>query len=422
MGDVKCAMCGEPWDAYGAKHGDMRPWEYELFRQGAGCPSCEGVAPSSEDHTLDHMRSIILDGATDNPDAFPLTVAPDAPRPAWQRPADPVVWSCAGCDTKIKRDLDAGDLVWDHRGAYRNCCVLPKAFYDPPPADVMELPEISSSRYCPACAESCDRCGAGVFRSHTSCTGRTLYTDSYAPGASFGFPDDVPTETLCVDCYEKATSEAEAEAREERESTARCRAVEEEIIEGFARAIFCLAWADWADEYHQLPAQSDVLEVAPETHPAAIETAEIAINEIEQLNGASIEDLAVRAFTAGEEHEHVWGRRRYAGASSWSEKFGFALGCEWLGTGIHWTDNHPKPDQPIKVPSGEFHVSTFADTVCGWRENGEDTGCGYLGTVSEFMEHPVPPASIRIRPGFRCPSCGEREEIYSAFPESEDDV
>lgn len=42
MSDVLCVVCGEPWDFYGARHGDMESWEYRLFKLGAGCPSCEG--------------------------------------------------------------------------------------------------------------------------------------------------------------------------------------------------------------------------------------------------------------------------------------------------------------------------------------------------------------------------------------------
>jgi RecJ-like exonuclease len=40
MGDIKCARCGEPWDSYGVRHGDMEPDESEKFLAGKGCPSC----------------------------------------------------------------------------------------------------------------------------------------------------------------------------------------------------------------------------------------------------------------------------------------------------------------------------------------------------------------------------------------------
>lgn len=40
--DIKCVVCGEPWDSYGVNHGDMEAWEADLFKKGAGCPSCCG--------------------------------------------------------------------------------------------------------------------------------------------------------------------------------------------------------------------------------------------------------------------------------------------------------------------------------------------------------------------------------------------
>lgn len=40
MSDIYCAKCGEPWDAYGVRHGDMEPNEAEKFRRGQGCPCC----------------------------------------------------------------------------------------------------------------------------------------------------------------------------------------------------------------------------------------------------------------------------------------------------------------------------------------------------------------------------------------------
>lgn len=40
MSDIYCAKCGEPWDAYGIKHGDMEEEDAEKFMSGAGCPAC----------------------------------------------------------------------------------------------------------------------------------------------------------------------------------------------------------------------------------------------------------------------------------------------------------------------------------------------------------------------------------------------
>jgi hypothetical protein len=40
--DIYCQRCGEPWDAYGARHGDMTPEEKERFFKGEDCPACHG--------------------------------------------------------------------------------------------------------------------------------------------------------------------------------------------------------------------------------------------------------------------------------------------------------------------------------------------------------------------------------------------
>lgn len=41
MSDIYCTVCGEPWDAYGVRHGDMPPAEARQFLAGQGCPSCD---------------------------------------------------------------------------------------------------------------------------------------------------------------------------------------------------------------------------------------------------------------------------------------------------------------------------------------------------------------------------------------------
>lgn len=40
MSDVICAVCGEPWDYYGLKHGDVTPSEGRRILAGEGCPCC----------------------------------------------------------------------------------------------------------------------------------------------------------------------------------------------------------------------------------------------------------------------------------------------------------------------------------------------------------------------------------------------
>ena len=45
MGDIRCAICGEPWDAYGVFHGDMTAEESKRFLKGLGCPCCPKDKP-----------------------------------------------------------------------------------------------------------------------------------------------------------------------------------------------------------------------------------------------------------------------------------------------------------------------------------------------------------------------------------------
>ena len=39
-GDLVCNICGEPWDSWGIRHGDMTEKELEKFLNGKGCPCC----------------------------------------------------------------------------------------------------------------------------------------------------------------------------------------------------------------------------------------------------------------------------------------------------------------------------------------------------------------------------------------------
>tara|TARA_R110002072_G_scaffold108282_1_gene235164 strand:- start:211 stop:489 length:279 start_codon:yes stop_codon:yes gene_type:complete len=73
--DVDCAVCGEPWNAWSimqAEHhdsGDMTQAEAKLFRKGAGCPCCEGIAPEGVDPEgmkEAHVRQRIFRSAFDD--------------------------------------------------------------------------------------------------------------------------------------------------------------------------------------------------------------------------------------------------------------------------------------------------------------------------------------------------------------------
>lgn len=68
MGDISCAKCGEPWDAYGVKNGDMEDWEAKKFMAGEGCPSCKfGMRCNACKGTGKYRWGISDDTETDEP-------------------------------------------------------------------------------------------------------------------------------------------------------------------------------------------------------------------------------------------------------------------------------------------------------------------------------------------------------------------
>lgn len=220
MSDIQCAVCREPFDAYGVTHGDMLKWEAKLFRQGAGCPSCQGVVPKGldvEESTELHLVDRIMQSPWDD-DADPVGEAGGAlagRRVPWVRPEPVAVegCTCAGCGVSIALNPEDDYPVW-HGGQkvhYREGYAwtwpeLVEAIGGAEPTDYVDPAKwlrIGDQPYCPGCADTCDDCGAPVF-----C--RTeLQGDSYDEGTSFARPHTylAAGNTLCTSCYESATSE-----------------------------------------------------------------------------------------------------------------------------------------------------------------------------------------------------------------------
>ena len=68
MGDINCAKCGEPWDAYGVRNGDMTEEEAKKFLAGEGCPGCGFGSKCPQCHgTGKHRFGITADTETDDP-------------------------------------------------------------------------------------------------------------------------------------------------------------------------------------------------------------------------------------------------------------------------------------------------------------------------------------------------------------------
>jgi hypothetical protein len=147
----------------------------------------------------------------------------------------------------------------------------------------------------------------------------------------------------------------------------------EEIVEGFARALFVMAWAGAMEERGRSREMSgkDLMDLAPATPPFAVAAARICLVELEQLN-----------FPTGDERsrEEVERQGGNALASYFEEafededpnEFGHYLAMEMLGHGVAWSDSREPHD--LKVPDTEFHMADPDDMSDGsfWFE-GVDT-------------------------------------------------
>lgn len=155
--DIKCVVCGEPWDSYGIRHGDMLPWEADLFRKGAGCPCCKGEPNGFAPETL----SDIENGDEDPMDRILARETHEKGlAPKWDRPSDPVHWECDACGVECITDLDSNELEFrapykslaSYRGRHRYCVAEKEAYH------TFE----SGTRVCPDCYKTCDHCSEAI--------------------------------------------------------------------------------------------------------------------------------------------------------------------------------------------------------------------------------------------------------------------
>jgi len=188
MSDIRCVVCGEPWDAYGVRHGDMAPWEADLFRKGAGCPCCKGETNGYAPERLSDV---------DNGDEDPMDrivaaerVA-DGTKPPWIRPEDPTLWTCDACGVRVVRDLDTGEL--EHRGGAHF------GREEPEETPAHTFTESDGIKVCAECLEHCSECGVHLCQE--------LSSDTYDGFASFPDPRDEYHARVCVDCLSKVEEE-----------------------------------------------------------------------------------------------------------------------------------------------------------------------------------------------------------------------
>jgi len=226
MADVKCAICGEYWDYWGARHGDMKWWEFDLFRKGAGCPCCEGQKPEGEDHMIDHLRSVVF-GGVDEPDIFErLHDVPELggePAPVWEEPDPKVLWKCHGCGVSAVisneapydgKEISSDDVWLEWSGGKRlhySCGGGPYQYGSVATNDPDREPpyELDGESYCPDCASCCAGCGKTLLTA-----GHFGFCDTYDAGNPFPNPHDPFRGSMCLDCYEEANNELREELDE----------------------------------------------------------------------------------------------------------------------------------------------------------------------------------------------------------------
>lgn len=145
----------------------MLPWEYDLFRKGAGCPCCEGVGPDdpseAESIHLDAMRQQVIEPTDDDRVGDNLmAIGLGEKRPAWQRPEDPVLWTCDGCGIRVIQNLDTEELEYEEHGKCKQWYHShPLSWrHDPPEQPPCTLTD--GFRVCEYCHVSCYDCNADI--------------------------------------------------------------------------------------------------------------------------------------------------------------------------------------------------------------------------------------------------------------------
>lgn len=190
--DIKCVVCGEPWDSYGVQS-DMLPWETKLFRQGAGCPCCKGVG--SVELTSIH------DFSNGDGDEFERIAAyENRGKVPWVRPDDKVHWECAGCGVKVITDSDDEELKYDSPINSRGQKWYISHRYETGCPEEEPAHVFGHDKMCEFCVTSCAGCGVKV-------TSLLDFGDVYDPGYCAPLSGESHQNVYCIDCIEKSCSE-----------------------------------------------------------------------------------------------------------------------------------------------------------------------------------------------------------------------
>lgn len=115
-----------------------------------------------------------------------------------------------------------------------------------------------------------------------------------------------------------------------------------EVLQGMSRGVWASHWSNEQEEKGRSFSGRNIYEIAPKTPAWAVKWAKKLAGTIHDLNGLTIDELFEMAQASGFDKDR--------------EAFGFYLGMQAVGSGIHWTDDIPHLDTPkILVPDYQFY-------------------------------------------------------------------
>ena len=124
-----------------------------------------------------------------------------------------------------------------------------------------------------------------------------------------------------------------------------------EIVENFARLLFCSAWADLEEEQGANFACTEIFDVAPDTPVFALAAAECFCNQIKVANSldGTTEEAMEKLYERAVEANNKVNRR-----SEPPDRFGSDLAHMSIGNGVSWFDDNER--FPLKVPYCTFDM------------------------------------------------------------------
>jgi len=202
MSDIRCVVCGEPWDSYGVSHGDMLEWEADLFKKGAGCPCCEGKP------TKKFEPQSIFDFENGDGDEMERIIAYENSlknKIEWKKPEPKILWQCDGCGVQVTVNPDVKSSHEDYleyhipKDAKCNKWYHSHNFNNRPteaPAHVFT----DGRKVCEYCLDRCYHCGGPIC---ATLDFDDIYQDGYSiPNENYSY-----SQGFCINCFEQCCSE-----------------------------------------------------------------------------------------------------------------------------------------------------------------------------------------------------------------------